>query len=70
MNGIGSCRARDLEGPGIRIVMEDSEQYADGQNINNFIIHNSDVLQIINDLKGQVLKGLLLMDIQYLGTQK
>ncbi len=43
---------RDLEGPGIRIVMEDSEQYADGQNINNFIIHNSDVLQIINDLKG------------------
>ena len=29
--------------------MEDKEQYADGQNINNFIIHNSDVLQIIND---------------------
>jgi|SRR5690554_6897712 len=42
---------KDLEGPGIRIVMKDSEQYADGQNLNNFIIHNSDVLQIINDLR-------------------
>lgn len=42
----------DLIGPGIRIYMQDSEEYAEGQNINNFIIHNSDVLQIINDLRG------------------
>lgn len=42
---------RDLEGPGIRIEMEDSDQFEEGQNLNNFIIHNSDVLQIINDLK-------------------
>lgn len=42
---------KDLQGPGIRIHMQDSEKYVEGQNINNFIIHNSDVLQIINDLR-------------------
>ncbi|RBP45559.1 DUF881 domain-containing protein [Garciella nitratireducens] len=42
---------KDLEGPGIRIYMKDSDKYVQGQNINNFIIHNSDVLEVINDLK-------------------
>lgn len=42
----------ETEGPGIKILMEDSLQYEDGQNENNFIIHNSDILQIINDLRG------------------
>ena len=42
----------ERKGPGIRIRMEDSLQYEEGQNLNNFIIHNSDILQIINDLRG------------------
>lgn len=42
---------KNLQGPGVRIYMKDSDQYVPGQNINNFIIHNSDVLQIINDLR-------------------
>lgn len=42
----------ETEGPGIRILMEDSLQYEENQNENNFIIHNSDILQIINDLRG------------------
>ncbi len=42
----------ERRGPGIRIRMEDSLQYEEGQNLNNFIIHNSDILQIINDLRG------------------
>jgi uncharacterized protein YlxW (UPF0749 family) len=43
---------RETQGPGVRIHMEDSLQYEEGQNENNFIIHNSDILQIINDLRG------------------
>ncbi len=42
---------KNLQGPGVRIYMKDSDKYIPGQNINNFIIHNSDVLQIINDLR-------------------
>lgn len=43
---------KKTQGPGVRIHMEDSILYEEGQNENNFIIHNSDVLQIINDLRG------------------
>lgn len=42
---------KDLQGPGIRIHMKDSEQLGDAQDVMNFVIHNSDVLQIINDLR-------------------
>ena len=50
----------EISGPGIRIRMEDSLEYAEGQNINNYIIHNSDILQIINDLRGAGAKRIAI----------
>lgn len=42
----------DVEGEGIRIEMADSTRILEpGENISNFIIHNSDVLEVINELR-------------------
>ncbi|QSX08916.1 DUF881 domain-containing protein [Alkalibacter rhizosphaerae] len=42
----------DVAGQGVRIELADSTRILEpGENINNFIIHNSDVLEIINELK-------------------
>lgn len=42
----------DVEGAGIRIELADSTRILEpGENLNNFIIHNSDVLEIINELR-------------------
>lgn len=42
----------DVAGEGIRIELADSERILEpGENLNNFIIHNSDVLEIINELR-------------------
>lgn len=42
----------DVAGEGIHIKLADSTRILEpGENINNFIIHNSDVLEIINELK-------------------
>lgn len=43
----------DLEGQGIKIVLKDSEKdVTEGQNPNDLLVHDMDVLRIINDLKG------------------
>ncbi|HAE62048.1 MAG TPA: hypothetical protein DCG38_06930 [Eubacteriaceae bacterium] len=42
----------DVAGEGLKIELSDStRELQPGENINNFIIHNSDVLEIINELK-------------------
>lgn len=42
----------DVTGPGLHIELADSTRILEpGENLNNFIIHNSDVLEIINELK-------------------
>ncbi|SHE56184.1 DUF881 domain-containing protein [Alkalibacter saccharofermentans] len=42
----------DVAGQGLRMELSDSTRELEpGENINNFIIHNSDVLEIINELK-------------------
>ena len=42
----------DLEGPGVMVVMSDSERdLYEGEDPNNVIVHDLDVLAIINDLK-------------------
>lgn len=42
----------DLFGPGVEIQLSDSEKILEpGDNIDDYIIHNSDVLEIINELK-------------------
>jgi uncharacterized protein YlxW (UPF0749 family) len=43
----------DLEGQGIKIVLKDSDKdVTEGQNPNDLLVHDMDVLRIINDLKG------------------
>lgn len=42
----------DVQGPGVQITMSDSDHLLQAEdNINDYIIHNSDVLEIINELK-------------------
>lgn len=42
----------DVEGLGVEILMSDSdEEIAIGEDISNYIIHNSNVLKIVNELK-------------------
>src|SRR5699024_5474394 len=60
----------DLQGPGIRIQMKDSEKYTEGKDVNNFIIHNSDVLQIINDSRAAAPERLAINGTQiYWGSE-
>lgn len=43
----------DLKGPGIRIYLTDSDMVAeDGQSENYFLIHDFDILNLVNELKG------------------
>jgi len=42
-----------LEGEGVQIVLKDSEKdVIEGQNPNDLLVHDMDVLRVINDLKG------------------
>ncbi len=42
----------DVRGPGVEVIMSDSnEEIAVGEDISNYIIHNSNVLKIVNELK-------------------
>ena len=42
----------DIKGPGVEIIMSDSdEEIAPGENIADYIIHDSNVLKIVNELK-------------------
>jgi uncharacterized protein YlxW (UPF0749 family) len=42
-----------VEGPGITITLEDAdeEDIPDGANPNNYLVHNTDILQLVNELK-------------------
>lgn len=60
----------ERKGPGIRIRMEDSLQYEEGQNLNNFIIHNSDILQIINDLRGAGAESIAINGVPVVWNSK
>lgn len=43
----------ELKGPGVRIILRDSELTADeGQSENYFLIHDFDILNLVNELKG------------------
>ena len=53
--------SKDLSGPGVEIELSDStKELQPGDNINNYIIHNSDVLSIINTLKAYGAEAIAL----------
>lgn len=53
----------DLEGKGIEVIMYDSADLKDiGYNINDYIIHDVDILNIINDLKAAGAEAISIND--------
>ncbi len=61
----------DLEGPGVLVVLKDSErELYEGENPNNVIVHDEDVLKIINDLKIAGAEALSINGQRYLNTSE
>lgn len=61
----------DLEGPGVMVVLKDSErELYEGENPNNVIVHDEDVLKIINDLKIAGAEALSINGQRYLNTSE
>ncbi|RQD66916.1 MAG: DUF881 domain-containing protein [Tindallia sp. MSAO_Bac2] len=61
----------DLEGPGVMVVLRDSErELYEGENPNNVIVHDEDVLKIINDLKIAGAEALSINGQRYLNTSE
>lgn len=52
-----------LTGPGVIITIKDSDrELKDGENPNDLIVHDIDILRILNDLKGAGAKGICIND--------
>jgi len=50
-----------LTGPGVIITIKDSDrELRDGENPNDLVVHDIDILRIINDLKGAGAKGITI----------
>ncbi len=50
-----------VSGPGVRVTLEDSDaEIKKGENPNNYLVHNSDVLAVINDLRAAGAEGIAL----------
>lgn len=61
----------DLEGPGVMVVLRDGErELYEGENPNNVIVHDEDVLRIINDLKIAGAEALSINGQRYLNTSE
>ncbi|SDY41797.1 Uncharacterized conserved protein YlxW, UPF0749 family [Tindallia californiensis] len=61
----------DLEGPGVIVVLMDSErELYKGENPNNVIVHDEDVLRIVNDLKIAGAEALSINGQRYLNTSE
>ncbi|MCC0643067.1 hypothetical protein CDIFMA2_28980 [Clostridioides difficile] len=60
-----------VTGPGITITMKDSErELKDGQNPNDLIIHDIDILRVLNDLKKAGAKAISINGERVLSTSK
>jgi uncharacterized protein YlxW (UPF0749 family) len=61
----------DLEGPGVMVLLSDSErELYEGEDPNNVIVHDTDVLTIINDLKIAGAEALSINGQRYLSTSE
>ena len=60
-----------VTGPGITITMRDSErELKDGQNPNDLIIHDIDILRVLNDLKKAGARAISINGERVLATSK
>ncbi|NMS90247.1 DUF881 domain-containing protein [Clostridioides difficile] len=60
-----------VTGPGITITMKDSDrELKDGQNPNDLIIHDIDILRVLNDLKKAGAKAISINGERVLSTSK
>ncbi|HBF6320734.1 TPA: DUF881 domain-containing protein [Clostridioides difficile] len=60
-----------VTGPGITITMRDSErELKDGQNPNDLIIHDIDILRVLNDLKKAGARAIFINGERVLATSK
>lgn len=41
----------NVEGPGIKVIIDDRRQYQDREEIMNYITHNTDLLRVVNELQ-------------------
>ncbi len=54
-----------IEGPGVRITLADSDKVVEaGENPNKFLVHNSDILSVINELKAAGAEGIQINNIR------
>ena len=61
----------DVEGNGIIVTMKDSDrELSSGENPNDLLIHDIDILRVINDLKKAGAKGISINDERVLPTSK
>ncbi|SCH15444.1 MULTISPECIES: DUF881 domain-containing protein [unclassified Romboutsia] len=61
----------DVKGNGIIITMKDSErELSSGENPNDLLIHDIDILRVINDLRKAGAKGISINDERVLPTSK
>ncbi|MEG0074417.1 MAG: DUF881 domain-containing protein [Eubacterium sp.] len=58
-----------LKGPGIVITLSDSDKVIEsGENPNKYLVHNSDILAIINELKAAGAEGIQINKIRLVST--
>lgn len=61
----------DLKGPGVRVVLDDSKQNSKaGENSNLYIIHDEDVLKVINELKASGAEAIAVNDQRLIATSE
>ncbi|MDO4288889.1 MAG: DUF881 domain-containing protein [Eubacterium sp.] len=54
-----------IEGPGVRITLSDSDKVVEaGENPNKYLVHNSDILAVINELKAAGAEGIQINNIR------
>lgn len=61
----------DLKGPGVRVILDDSKQNSKaGENANLYIIHDEDVLKVINELKASGAEAVAVNDQRLIATSE
>jgi uncharacterized protein YlxW (UPF0749 family) len=61
----------DLEGPGVMVLLSDSDrELYEGEDPNNVIVHDADVLKIMNDLKTAGAEALSINGQRVLSTSE
>lgn len=51
----------DLEGPGVEVILNDSDrQMIDGDNVDAYLVHDEDLLNIVNDLRAAGAEAIAL----------